>query len=192
MLQLYSVSWLDSVLICLRFRYLSLSLFLRDINHRQYRHAARYNATHLRRQAYYSLPSEHLDILEGAPFLISRKFRDIDNAIDENADIAEAILIEGLSAFGIDSDDESWKGQATHNDIDKAISTINQLYRDWSADGEPERHASYWPIFNALATYPPSGISTTPHQYNVLVPGAGLGRLVLELCTLGYAVQGTS
>lgn len=161
------------------------------MNHRQYRQAAHYNVTHLRRLSFYSLPTAHIDILSEPPFSLPSTFRAVDEAIDANADIAEAILTEGLPAFGIGSDNESWKNQATPKDLEKAQSTIKQLYRDWSAEGAAERDACYAPIFQALVMNPPPNLPLTAHHYNVLVPGAGLGRLVLELGKLGYAVQGT-
>ena len=160
------------------------------MNHRQYRRAAHYNITHVRRQSFYSLPSAHIDLLSDQPFSLPQTFQAVDNAIDSNADIAEAILNAGLQLYEIDPDDESWHGKATPNDVDKARTTINQLYRDWSTEGQPERHAVYLPIFNALAALPPPLLPITQQNYNILVPGAGLGRIVLELCGLGYTVTG--
>lgn len=113
----------------------------------------------------------------------------MDDAIDSNADIAEAILQIGIPAFGLDASDESWKNKATPSDLDKARSTIRQLYRDWSKEGLPERHASFSPILKALEAHLPSHQSKR-HIYNVLVPGAGLGRLVFDLCAAGYTVEG--
>lgn len=113
----------------------------------------------------------------------------VDEAIDQNAQIAEAILDVALSTFKFDPQDSSWKGKATPSDLDKARSTIRQLYRDWSAEGLPERHASYSPILKALEDYFPSP-PTQRHRFSVLVPGAGLGRLVFEICAAGYAAEG--
>ena len=79
---------------------------------------------------------------------------------------------------------------ATPGDLDKARSTIRQLYRDWSAEGSPERHASHFPIFNALEEYLPEQSLEKRHQHRILIPGAGLGRLVLDLCAAGYTVEG--
>nr|POF24007.1 carnosine n-methyltransferase [Quercus suber] len=157
---------------------------------RQYRQAAHYNVTHLRRQALYSLSSAHMDLLCDEPFALPKVFDAVDDAIDSNADLAEAILQTGLSAFGIDANDGSFKGAATPSDMDKARSTIRQFYRDWSAEGRSERQASFAPILTALDDH---GLAKEPakrHQLQILVPGAGLGRLVFELCAAGYAVEG--
>ncbi|SMR46074.1 unnamed protein product [Zymoseptoria tritici ST99CH_1E4] len=157
---------------------------------RQYRRAAHYNITHLRRQSFYALPSAQVELLSSPAFSLPKKFDAVDEAIDSNADIAEAILAIGLPSFGFGSQDESWKGHATPGDLDKARSTIRQLYRDWSAQGLPERHAAFSPILSALQQHLPETISSERHKHRVLVPGAGLGRLVFDICAAGYSVEG--
>lgn len=114
----------------------------------------------------------------------------MDEAIGSNAEIAEAILVAGLPCFGVDADSDAWKGQATPNDLDKARSTIRQLYRDWSREGLPERHAAFTPILQALETHFAQLEPSERHRCRVLVPGAGLGRMVFELCAAGWTVEG--
>lgn len=157
---------------------------------RQYRRAAHYNITHLRRQSFYSLPSAHMDLLSEPPFSLPYNFDAVDEAIDSNADLSEAILAVGLRCSGIEPDNDSWKGQATPNDMNKARSTLRQFYRDWSVEGLTERHASYSPIVSALETHLPAISPAQRHQQHVLVPGAGLSRLLFDLCTAGYTVEG--
>ncbi|KAK1059558.1 hypothetical protein LTR33_013120 [Friedmanniomyces endolithicus] len=131
-----------------------------------------------------------MDILCEPPFSIPQTFDAVDEAIDSNADISEAILAAGLSMISTHVVDDTWKGTATPNDLDKARSTIRQLYRDWSLEGLPERHASHTPILAALAEYLPVLLAAGRHRHRILVPGAGLGRLVFELCIAGYTVEG--
>lgn len=157
--------------------------------YRQYRQAAHYNITHLRRLSLYALPASQIELLSSPPFNMPRTFQAVDDAIDRNADIAEAILQFGLLSFGLDHQDDSWKAAATPADLDKARSTIRQLYRDWSAEGLPERHAAYSPIVSSMAALLPSRASKR-HEHRILVPGAGLGRLVFDLCAAGYTVEG--
>ncbi|KAK3703310.1 hypothetical protein LTR37_014522 [Vermiconidia calcicola] len=128
---------------------------------RQYRQAAHYNVTHLRRESFYSLPTTHMDMLSNPPFSLPQTFRAVDDAIDANADIAEAMINFSAPMFGIDGNNEDWKGKARPNDMDKARSTIVQLYRDWSAEGAAERHACYQPILTALNTHLPTLESVT-------------------------------
>ncbi|KAG8630015.1 hypothetical protein KVT40_001634 [Elsinoe batatas] len=156
----------------------------------QYRRAAHYNITHLRRQSFYALPSAHSTLLSEPPFDLTRTFQDVDDAIDQNADVAEAVLAVGLSAYGVDPSSDEWKGKATPSDLDKARSTIRQLYRDWSPEGAVERSASFQPMISALNSYYSSTPPAKRGELNVLVPGAGLGRLVLDVCGAGYSVEG--
>ena len=180
--------------------------------------------THRRRQHFYALPRGHQALLSAPPFSILETLSNIDDAIDTNADIADSILASGLEAFGIDGDgtdnDEStvtfpWHGMATPADIDKARSTLRQLYRDWSGEGACERSAHYEPLLADLRRLFPlrfqamrgSSVATLESvapdimearskalaargDIRVLVPGAGLGRLVFEICRLGFAAEG--
>lgn len=82
-----------------------------------------------------------------------------------------------------------WNGSAKHNDIDKARSTLRQFYRDWSAEGAREREACFGPVMRAIAAERDARGPDHP-PLKVLVPGAGLGRLVFELCLAGYDTEG--
>ncbi|KAL1302702.1 hypothetical protein AAFC00_003062 [Neodothiora populina] len=158
---------------------------------RQYRHAAHYNITHLRRQSFYSLPSSHMALLSSPPFSLPKTFDAVDDAIDANADLADQILEVALSTYGIAETDTSWHGTATPSDMDKVRSTIRQIYRDWSVEASDERSACFDPIINALNKLTAPVLSPSQRgRVNVLVPGAGLGRLVFELNRAGYAVEG--
>lgn len=131
-----------------------------------------------------------MSLLSSEPFSLTKTFDAVDEAIDTNADIADAVLCIGLNTYGIDPETSDWKGAATPSDMDKVRSTIRQLYRDWSPEGAQERSASFDPIISALNK---SFAHLTPAQrshINVLVPGAGLGRLAFEVNRTGYAVEG--
>jgi hypothetical protein len=119
-----------------------------------------------------------------------KTFAAVDRAIESNAEIAEAILAVGLPSFGIAPDDTKWRGCARPSDLDKARSTIRQLYRDWAAEGLPERQAAFVPIMSALERHFSDLAPSQRHICKVLVPGAGLGRLVFELCAAGWSVEG--
>ena len=74
-------------------------------------------------------------------------------------------------------------------DIIKMRSTLKLFIRDWSIEGNYERKITYEPILNELKNY-----FTDKKQYekgiSVLVPGAGLGRLMYEIAKLGFKSQG--
>ncbi|KAJ5925915.1 hypothetical protein N7454_007425 [Penicillium verhagenii] len=170
-------------------------LFASFDSFRQYRRNAHLNTTHRRRQAFYALPSEHWKMLSEPPFSILENFNKVDDAIDANAEIAEAILANGLEAFGLsanpDKDDptQNWHGTATTSDVNKAHSTIRQFYRDWSAEGRIEREVCYDPVLQDLNNEFQAR-RVAGEKIRVLVPGAGLGRLVFEMCLAGFAAEG--
>uniref|UniRef100_A0A8V5GEX3 Carnosine N-methyltransferase n=1 Tax=Melopsittacus undulatus TaxID=13146 RepID=A0A8V5GEX3_MELUD len=57
-------------------------------------------------------------------------------------------------------------------DMDKLKSTLKQFVRDWSEEGKPERESCYQPIIRIFS------------KVNILVHGAGLGRLAWEIWSL--------
>ena len=138
------------------------------------------------------MKTRHWELLAEPPFNLLSNLERVDDAIDSNADIADEILAHGLLAFGLDkaplSSERDWRGAASAEDLNKVRTTINQFYRDWSAEGANERDACYEPVLRDL-----EGIFAHTQDrgdVRVLVPGAGLGRLVFELCRQGYMVEG--
>ncbi|GAM42636.1 hypothetical protein TCE0_044r16794 [Talaromyces pinophilus] len=173
-------------------------LFAAFDSFRLYRRTAHLNTTHRRRQSFYALPSAHWQMLSEPPFSLLDTFNQVDDAIDANADIADEILTTGLQSFGLSADpdldpnhdsQQSWHGTATSADVGKAHSTIRQFYRDWSEEGRREREVCYDPVLAVLNQS--FGDSARPRSdYRILVPGAGLGRLVFDICAAGYAAEG--
>ncbi|KAL4895658.1 N2227-like protein-domain-containing protein [Aspergillus ambiguus] len=164
---------------------------------RQYRRTAHMNTTHRRRQAFYALPSSHWQMLAEPPFSLLDNFNCVDDAIDVNADIADSILATGLASFGLpahpDASDprQNWHDTATSQDVNKAHSTIRQFYRDWSTEGLPERQVCYDPVLQDLREEFGARVAAPgEEEIRVLVPGAGLGRLVFEVCRAGFAAEG--
>eukprot|EP00934_Nitzschia_sp_Nitz4_P004972 Nitzschia sp. Nitz4//scaffold64_size103689//73664//75458//NITZ4_004444-RA/size103689-snap-gene-0.131-mRNA-1//-1//CDS//3329556154//4962//frame0 len=74
--------------------------------------------------------------------------------------------------------------------VSKVSSVIKSLARDWSADGKAERDMAYGPMIRQIQTYLPMSTTEPVLRPKICVPGAGLGRLALELVRLGYTVQG--
>ena len=76
-------------------------------------------------------------------------------------------------------------------DIVKMRSTLRLFIRDWAIDGIEERNSTYKPILEELKNF----FAKRPKKdfqegINVLVPGAGLGRLMYEIAKLGFKSQG--
>ncbi len=145
-------------------------------------------------------------MLAAPPFSYLETLDRVDEAIESNAELAREIVRFGLESFRVGSDSASpdaghgeptlppaWAGVAKYQDVDKARSTLRQFYRDWSADGAAEREQSYGPVMRALAAEQMrrgnvAAAGSVPLK--VLVPGAGLGRLVFDLCLAGYEAEG--
>lgn len=134
-------------------------------------------------------------MLSAPPFNLLSNLEHVDDAIDANGDLAEEILSSALQSPGFegleaDPSDPSmdWRDTAESRHIDKARSTIRQIYRDWSAEGLAERQACYGPVLKDLK----QEFAHLPDKSNVkvLVPGAGLGRLVFEIWRYGYTIEG--
>ncbi|EGD90831.2 hypothetical protein H112_01414 [Trichophyton rubrum D6] len=167
---------------------------------RQYRRSAHRNVTHRRRQSFYALPSLHWKTLAAPPFNLLETFNKVDDAIDANAEVAEAILDSAVEAFQLPRHpqaednakeghgrDVSWHDTATSSDVSKANSTIRQLYRDWSEGGAVEREICYGPVMRDLQ----GEFGEKPAQgTRVLIPGAGLGRLVFDVAMAGFDAEG--
>lgn len=134
-------------------------------------------------------------MLSEPPFSILDNLSRVDDAIDANADIADAILAIGLASFGLPADPSPddpkhyWHDTATPSDVNKAHSTIRQFFRDWSFEGSWEREVCYEPVLLALGSE--FGRQNQEREpIKVLVPGAGLGRLVFETCRHGFDAEG--
>jgi carnosine N-methyltransferase len=161
----------------------------------QYAKVAHFNTTHLRRQSFYALPRAHWELLAAPPFSYLDTLNAVDDAIDKNAELSLAIWRAGLESFGISSqlhssqpkDPGDWQGKATTNDLEKARSTLRQFYRDWSEEGKVEREACYQPVLKALEA---ERTARSGSKLRVLVPGAGLARLVFDLCCAGFDTEG--
>jgi carnosine N-methyltransferase len=157
-------------------------------------------------------------LLSKPPFSILETFSKLDDLIDGNAELAEAIFKAGFQAFLAPTLDNEWVAsivpekyvhdeyqiysivmdhmnvKTSKNDMEKARSCINQFYREWSEEGQVERSKCFDPVISALQTEFNLRKEDQPEldrsSMNVLVPGAGLGRLVFDVCRAGFSVEG--
>ncbi|KAF2849135.1 methyltransferas-like protein [Plenodomus tracheiphilus IPT5] len=185
---------------------------------RSYRRLAHFNGTHVRRQAFYSLPQEHWMLLSRPPFSVLDSLSQLDDLIDSNAELAEAIFVAGFKAFLAPTIDSDWVAsivpekyahdeyriysivmdhlnvQTSKGDLEKARSCINQFYREWSAEGAIERLNCFEPVIAALekefTSRAKSDDALDRSDLRVLAPGAGLGRFVFDVCCAGFSVEG--
>lgn len=172
----------------------------------KYRKETHYSTTHRRRQNFYALPSAHQELLKRPPIDFLDNLSKIDDAIDNNADLADAILALALDTFGLPEDPEKgsevdWHNTAEPLDMSKAHSTLRQFWRDWSSEGFNEELRGIRDLIESSlnvakahdarnTSKPNSDVQELPTYENLLLPGAGLGRLVFELCLLGHNTEG--
>jgi hypothetical protein len=142
----------------------------------------------------------------------------LDDLIDANAELAEAIFMTGFRGFIAPTLDSEWVAKlvpekyahdefkvysavmdhlnvkSTYHDHVKARSHVHQFYRDWSAEGAVERSKSFDPIVKALEdefqSLSKTSIGLDKSDLTVLVPGAGLGRLCFDIRRAGFTVEG--
>jgi carnosine N-methyltransferase len=157
-------------------------------------------------------------LLSKPPFSLLDTFSKMDDLIDGNAELAEAIFIAGFKAFLAPTLDSEWvasivpekyahdqykvfsiimdhlNAQTSQNDMEKARSCVNQFYREWSAEGEVERSKCFDPVIAALerdfSFRLGANMDADRSDLKVLVPGVGLGRLVFDICNAGFSVEG--
>jgi SAM-dependent methyltransferase len=138
-------------------------------------------------------------MLASPPFSILDTLNAVDDALDHNADLADEILQLGLAAFGLSANPSkgsvmNWQGKAKPSDMSKAHSTIRQFYRDWSHEGFTlEVEPLLKTVLSDLESYLPSSRARAGaggQLPSLLLPGAGLGRLLFELALRGYHATG--
>lgn len=73
--------------------------------------------------------------------------------------------------------------------MEKVQTTLKQFVRDWSDEGRDERQMCYQPIIDEIRKLFPVE-KYNPSNISILVPGAGLARLMVDLAKFGFTVQG--
>ncbi|KPI44188.1 uncharacterized protein AB675_6567 [Cyphellophora attinorum] len=137
---------------------------------------------HRRRQNLYALPSSNFQVLANPPFNLLDNLAAVDDAIDN------------FPRGEVSAADMPWNGFAKIHDHNKAQSTLRQFYRDWTAEGFAREIE---PLLNMILAdlekySPPLADKTlrTNEYSNILLPGSGLSRLLLELTLRGHNVTG--
>ncbi len=131
------------------------------------------------------------------------KFEAAKDAVENN----ESFFLDLLSAF----DPEATEGVPDHfrrgaecangltgekcrpQDAEKVRYVLKDLVRNWSEEGAAEREQSFGRVLARIRNIFPEALERLREGHappRVLVPGAGLGRLCLELASLGLQVQG--
>ncbi|ODV96027.1 hypothetical protein PACTADRAFT_80101 [Pachysolen tannophilus NRRL Y-2460] len=111
----------------------------------------------------------------------------LENCILQNEIFTKNLATTIAGNWQVSTDPTSWHNCKV-SDLDKVKSVLNQFVREWSEEGIEERDVSFNKILKeCVALYP--DLQQRPNL-KVLVPGAGLGRLVFEFVKLGFQTQG--
>ncbi|KAL1459719.1 hypothetical protein WDU94_011676 [Cyamophila willieti] len=135
-----------------------------------------------------SLPEKHQKLLTK----YKDHLTDLKSCIDKNYEIIKLIIKDvGVMFENVPSSEPIKLISPLPNstDLEKVQTTLKHFVRDWSEEGKEERKTCYEPIISEiLARFPPDTVN--PKEVNILVPGAGLGRLAFEIARRGYVCQG--
>lgn len=164
------------------------AIFLRTVeafnNYKMQASAARA----VRQKNFQKLQNKHRVLLS---INVDEVFTKYADCIEKNAEfIADITDSSGelFSTYWPDANPSSIpKEIPSDNDMNKVFSTLRQFVRDWSLEGKPERDCVYQPILETLERCFPDRNSRS--SVRVLIPGAGLCRLSVELAMRGFFAE---
>ncbi|XP_017781618.1 PREDICTED: carnosine N-methyltransferase isoform X2 [Nicrophorus vespilloides] len=115
-------------------------------------------------------------------------------AVDTNASFVPIVVEHAKNIFeNVCSQDGTTHSETEvgtlSEGLDKVQSVFKHLMRDWSTFGAEEREQCYNPIIEEIEAQFPAETSNRA-DINILVPGAGLGRLAFEIASRGFSCQG--
>jgi len=143
------------------------------------------NMNNKKKSDYRLLPVKHKLLFPN----VLKKLNTIDELIKVNSNFIK-LMIQDYVPYNADPN-KVFQGRSVKTlEIDKVKSTLKQFVRDWSDEGKIEREQTYTPIINALLDYYKDVPQEERGNLNVLVPGAGLGRLAYDITKLGFSTQG--
>lgn len=163
-----------------------------------------------KRHNYGCLPEKHRLLLETCSVLgtdsaydrFSRRLEHVKGLIKDNASflnlIVTSIASELPSSRAPRTDADLRKRgmiaavrqRLSAEDMERVESVLRQFVRDWSLEGSHERNTTYGPILDRMEAEFADVTRENRGLIRVLVPGAGLGRLVYELAHAGFSTQG--
>jgi len=162
---------------------------------RNYNHDAK-ERLHGSMEYFKRIPTKHKSLLKSSGF--ESHLKNVENCIDVNSGVIKEI-IDGVERMfenqthdqnTSDKDKECAKKRTAPMDIEKVHSTLKSFVRDWSSDGKAERDQCYKPILNEIDRIFGHLNTAQRSSTNILVPGAGLGRLAFDIASQGYVCQG--
>ncbi|CDK26162.1 unnamed protein product [Kuraishia capsulata CBS 1993] len=128
---------------------------------------------------YDSLSAEDQKLLAWFPEYLQR----FAKAIDANEKLFQEIAVSSAENFGVPIDPIAWH-HALESDFAKVDNVVSQILREWTEDGKAERDVCFGKILGELQERFPN-VEERP-QLKCLLPGTGLGRMLLEMVRLGF------
>ncbi|GME82943.1 unnamed protein product [Ambrosiozyma monospora] len=118
--------------------------------------------------------------------------QNLEHSIELNGAFFQNVVKTVASSWGVSTSADGIGGAdwapCSHQDLDKVRSMMIQYVREWSELGQKERDVSFGRIVSHCESLFPD-VEKRQHL-QVLVPGAGLGRLVIEFVKRGFQTQG--
>lgn len=136
-----------------------------------------------RRMKYASLKEEEKKLLNW----YGKFTDDLQLCIGINQQFTQSLAVSVANDWGVPSDPQKWH-PASANEFEKVRSTLLQLSREWSSDGLKEREIANGRIIDKLVQLFPD--ESERQNIKIVVPGCGLGRLVVDLVRQGFWCQG--
>lgn len=150
----------------------------------QYDSMKEYNKT---KKDFLDLKESHLKLLKYTP---EERLKKLYNAIIQNSIFLSEVVEDHLDLFQIKNKKLNIF-EIPFSKRTKICILLKQIKREWSKEGEKEREQSFDPIKKALQKYLKINKKDNKiKNYNILVPGCGLGRLVYDIVSLGYNCKG--
>lgn len=147
-----------------------------------------------RKEAYLnSLPVQHQtmlanyrDHLQKVRYCIEANYKVIKHIIQD----ADCLFYnESTKSTNISQMHPPATPKVRNQDIQKVQITLKQIFRDWSVEGQAERDQCYKPIIDEITDFFQDKHGAVDNV-KILVPGAGLGRLIYEIAYRGYYCEG--
>ena len=121
-----------------------------------------------------------------------KEFQALNDCIEKNQQFLTNLVLPHADLFENVKETHNQLAPAKikvfQSDVEKVKSTLRQIAREWSDDGQEERNKSFKPLLEALALRFPD--LDKRNGVKVLTPGCGLGRLTWEIANLGFSSQG--
>ncbi|GME67939.1 unnamed protein product [[Candida] boidinii] len=136
-------------------------------------------------QKWNSLSKDDQELL---PFY-QRHLDSLNHCISMNENFTKDVALNSSSTWGVTNNPNNWNNNSvTSTEFDKITKILNQYVREWSEAGSIERDQSFGLILKECELLFPEFDKRS--DVKVLVPGAGLGRLVVEFVKRGFQCQG--